>query len=86
MAVTVVPVMQACSKSGGRVSDSPQPLLAAPRAMVLARRALGPLRDTLKETVMNHSRLQQPLILQASFVEPYAELIRRQCLPPLAGD
>jgi hypothetical protein len=34
---------------------------------------------------MNHSRLRQPLILQLSFVEPYAELIRRKCLPPLAG-
>ena len=34
---------------------------------------------------MNHSLLQQPLILQVSFVEPYAELIRRQCLPLLAG-
>jgi hypothetical protein len=43
------------------------------------------VRNTLQETVMNHSRLRQPLILQRSFVEPYAELIRRKCLLPLEG-
>ena len=42
--LTVMPVMPACSKSdrwGAALATLQQPLLAAPRAMVLARRVLG---------------------------------------------